>query len=96
MGSTHSRHQHLVDDVDDAVGLKYIADGDVRRVALRIGNGPLITILSNRNNFALDGLELSFAAARGDLGSEIIRAQASGNHVIGKNFDQCSFVFGLQ
>ena len=57
------RHQDLVDDVDDAVGLHDVAGGDLGLVALCVLHPQVLARLHHNERFALDSRERRVASA---------------------------------
>ena len=70
------RHEHLVDDEDNAVALVDISDCDLRHIAFVIGHGEVSAAAGHGQRVAFHGLEHGLAAAAHDLLAEGLRIRA--------------------
>src|SRR5271170_1945519 len=97
MGLRSARDHDLVDDVDDAVRLDDVWDGDARDVALRVDDGDMrLAAVLECEWLALNRIERELAARLIDLASDILGGIAAGDDMIGQDRRQLALVRRLQ
>ena len=85
-----------VDHMNHAVRLHDVRDRNLGDVALGVGDLKALALFLDREGLALDGLDLSLAAAGLDLLQEFLAGQRAGDDVVCQNGLQLALVFRLQ
>lgn len=88
-------HQYRVYDVDDAVRLHDVGDGDPGAAALRVHYNPTGAALDEAEIFALNSLQRCGAVMARCHGRDLSGGNAAGNHVIGEDAGERSLVLWL-
>ena len=90
------RQQHLVDDVDDAVRLLDVGDGDVGDPARFVGQRNFAAVHLGLKDAATDGLDRVGAAIVRNHLADGVRHGVGSDHMTGQNLDQLILVLWFE
>src|SRR5271169_3187831 len=84
------RHQHFVDDLNDAVALIDVGNRDTRARAFLVGHHQAFAAALYRQRLALHGFEYDLAPAGRDLLVEHHRIEAARHDMVGQDLVEVS------
>jgi hypothetical protein len=95
-GEGLARQQHGVDDVDHAVRLKHVLNGDLGGVAFAVPHPDGAILHLEGKLSAFHGLERRLAATPLDHLREVTSGDATWNNMVGQDLGELALILGLE